>query len=242
MYPVFLIFNSSLASTLLEYRYIRLPYAFDKAKGQNFSGALFPWESAFTGVECCPTWVNLLFKIDFILLKIFAIQKSHFKKAPEGVYEQHISGDIAIATMQYFYATKDKNWLVKFGFPLISSIAEFWASRVVYNESEQMYDIYNVIPPDEDAGIVNNSVYTNAIAKISIGFGVELYEMFGQKYTPLWKDIIQKMKIPFDQKLQIHLEYDGYSGTTIKQADVALLQYPLMVCNLLFPFLTFHFF
>jgi hypothetical protein len=35
------------------------------------------------------------------------------------------------------------------------------------------------------------------------------------------------MKIPFNETLQIHEEYDGYNGHTINQADVVLLQYPL---------------
>ena len=36
------------------------------------------------------------------------------------------------------------------------------------------------------------------------------------------------MKIPFDKQQQIHLEYDGYQKSVIKQADVVLLGYPLL--------------
>ena len=35
------------------------------------------------------------------------------------------------------------------------------------------------------------------------------------------------MYIPFDSDLDIHLEYDTYSGETIKQADVTLMGFPL---------------
>jgi len=36
------------------------------------------------------------------------------------------------------------------------------------------------------------------------------------------------MFIPFDTTKNIHLEYEGYSGTPIKQADVVLIGFPLM--------------
>jgi trehalose/maltose hydrolase-like predicted phosphorylase len=32
--------------------------------------------------------------------------------------------------------------------------------------------------------------------------------------------------VPFDDDLGIHLQYDGYEGVTIKQADVVMLQFP----------------
>ena len=51
-----LILNPGLASNLLKYRYNRLEEAKQKSIYLGFSGALFPWESAFTGVECCPSW------------------------------------------------------------------------------------------------------------------------------------------------------------------------------------------
>jgi len=38
----------------------------------------------------------------------------------------------------------------------------------------------------------------------------------------------KKIKIPEDVVKNIHLEYDGYDGKLIKQADVILLGYPLM--------------
>ena len=61
--------------------------------------------------------------------------------------------------MQYYWATKDRNWLKKFGLPLVSSIAEFWESRVIFNETEQLYNINQVIPPDEQAGNTPNNLF-----------------------------------------------------------------------------------
>jgi trehalose/maltose hydrolase-like predicted phosphorylase len=52
--------------------------------------------------------------------------------------------------------------------------------------------------------------------------------MFDLPVPGEWSDIASHMKWPFDPTLQIHLEYDSYHGQIINQADVVLLQYPLM--------------
>ena len=41
--------------------------------------------------------------------------------------------------------------------PVINGMAEFWESRVLFNASCDCYEILEVVPPDEIAGIVNNS-------------------------------------------------------------------------------------
>jgi trehalose/maltose hydrolase-like predicted phosphorylase len=58
-------------------------------------------------------------------------------------YEYHLENDIALLQYQYYAATQNKTWLETKGWPVISSIAEFWASQVVYNSSTGMYDTYN---------------------------------------------------------------------------------------------------
>lgn len=103
------------------------------------------------------------------------------------------------------------------------------------------YVINGVIPPDEYAVNVNNSVYTNVVAMMSLRFATYarfLYncQILTFKRTllnlppppPLWSDIIRKMRLPIDTSNSIYLEYDGYNGELIKQADVVLLGFPLM--------------
>jgi trehalose/maltose hydrolase-like predicted phosphorylase len=70
---------------------------------------MFPWESAFTGAE---------------------VQYGGGKIGPWGEYEQHISGDIALAARQYWYTTGDKRWLEEVGFPLANGTAAFYAARI----------------------------------------------------------------------------------------------------------------
>lgn len=42
-----------------------------------------------------------------------------------------------------------------------------------------------------------------------------------------WLEIAQRLRVPFDATKNIHLEYDSYNGSMIKQADVVLLGFPL---------------
>eukprot|EP01052_Picozoa_sp_SAG31_P063538 SAG31_NODE_22461_length_525_cov_0.704225_1_plen_71_part_01 len=53
--------------------------------------------------------------------------------ASTGQLEQHITGDIAIAAQQYWYATKNLTWL-KLAYPgLLKETANFWVSRVEWD-------------------------------------------------------------------------------------------------------------
>lgn len=162
-------------------------------------GAMFPWESALTGSEVCPGEIY-------------------------SDYEQHIVGDIAFAVKQLWSASGDQQWLKSQAFPVIQATAEFWANRAVYNDSKNGYVIYNVMPPDEDAEVVNNSAYTNMIAKMNLEFAYEVLP----NASDSWKTIAEHMYVPFDATNNYHPEYDGYRGNEVKQADVILLGFPLM--------------
>jgi hypothetical protein len=84
--------------------------------------------------------------------------------------------------------------------------------------------------------LVNNSIYTNTLASLSI---------FLEKYTSclvketdetFTKNNAQNkarcVHIPFDQKNNINLEFDGFSKTQfITQSDVVFTNYPLMMLS-----------
>eukprot|EP01113_Clastostelium_recurvatum_P039091 TRINITY_DN5929_c0_g1_i2.p1 TRINITY_DN5929_c0_g1~~TRINITY_DN5929_c0_g1_i2.p1 ORF type:complete len:711 (+),score=173.12 TRINITY_DN5929_c0_g1_i2:162-2135(+) len=205
MFPSLALLYQDLASSVLQYRFDRIPGAQAKAKSYTppYAGAMFPWESAFTGQEVCPS------------------------SAPTGQLEQHISGDIAYAVRLYWFLSGDDAWMKSVGWPIVQGVAEFYTSRVVYNATSRLYSINGVIPPDEYAVNVNNSVYTNVVAVYSLQFATQVANHFQQPADPKWSEIASSMIIPFDTKQQIHPEFEGYHGQTIKQADVVLLGYPL---------------
>eukprot|EP01121_Diplochlamys_sp_Union-15-3_P009573 TRINITY_DN2608_c0_g1_i2.p1 TRINITY_DN2608_c0_g1~~TRINITY_DN2608_c0_g1_i2.p1 ORF type:complete len:415 (+),score=76.41 TRINITY_DN2608_c0_g1_i2:115-1245(+) len=204
MYPGILILHPDIAEGgMLKYRFDRTQGASLKAKSYNkgYQGFMFPWESAFSGQETCPT------------------------SAATGQLEQHITGDIAFAIKQYWDLTKDINWLKSEGFPVLYGISQFWASRVV--KSGDLYEINGVIPPDEYAVNIDNSVFTNVVAGMALNFTVQCGALLNFSTPSQWTEIASNIKIPIDSKNNIHLEYDGYNGGTIKQADVVLLGFPL---------------
>ncbi len=56
MFPSLLVLHPEIAKSLVEYRYQRLEAARRNAFSHGYKGAMFPWESADTGVEETPVW------------------------------------------------------------------------------------------------------------------------------------------------------------------------------------------
>lgn len=166
---------------------------------------MFPWESSFSGGEVCP------------------------EPDPYSKYEHHVVGDVGFAAQQYWMATHDSDWFKTRGKFLIRGVADFWASRVTFDKAKDSYVINHVQGPDEYHYNVNNSAYTNVIAKINLEFAVRIFGLFGLPVDPTWSQIAVKMYIPVDTVKNYHPEFDGYKPkTVVKQADVILLGYPLM--------------
>jgi trehalose/maltose hydrolase-like predicted phosphorylase len=88
------------------------------------------------------------------------------------------------------------------------------------------YDINEVMGPDEYHFPVNNSVYTNVAAAETLRIATRAAKVIGMPADPEWDRVADGLRIPFDENRGIHLQYDGYQGETIKQADVVMLQYP----------------
>lgn len=64
---------------------------------------------------------------------------------PATELEQHVTGDIAFAFWQYHHMTHDEDFM-KSAEDLIIQIANFWESRVVYNETKELYEIHGKEP------------------------------------------------------------------------------------------------
>ena len=72
-----------------------------------------------------------------------------------------------------------------------------------------MIDVTDVMPPDEPADIVNNSVYTNAIAQLSLAAPQYIFSLLNKSETH-WKHFADNIYIPFDTANKYHPEYEGY--------------------------------
>jgi trehalose/maltose hydrolase-like predicted phosphorylase len=201
MYPALLVMQPQMAKSLVEYRFQRLEAARRNAFSKGFKGAMFPWESAETGVEETPVW------------------------ALSGPFEQHITACVAIAAWNYFAVTQDKLWLQEKGWPILKETADFWSSRVE-RKGPGKYEINNVVAADEWAENVDNNAFTNAAAKANLQFAAKAAEVLGLKANADWA--LVAANIPVLQFADgTTKEHATYNGEGIKQADVNLLSYPL---------------
>ncbi|PSR54738.1 glycosyl hydrolase family 65 [Adhaeribacter arboris] len=201
MYPALLVMHPELGKSMVEYRFQRLEAAKRNAFSKGFKGAMFPWESADTGVEETPVW------------------------ALSGPFEHHITADVALAAWNYYLVTQDKQWLREKGWPILKETADFWASRVERNGPGK-YDIKNVVAADEWAENVDNNAFTNAAAKANLQYSTQAAQLLGLTPNPDWLHVAQNIPI-LKMENGVTREHATYKGEGIKQADVNLLAYPL---------------
>ena len=57
--------------------------------------------------------------------------------------EYHYNNDIALAVYQQYASSQNRTFLETKGWPIVRSVAEFWAAHVVYNETTLRYDTFN---------------------------------------------------------------------------------------------------
>ncbi|MBK0378412.1 glycoside hydrolase family 65 protein [Mucilaginibacter segetis] len=201
MFPAMLVLHPEIARSMIEYRYERLDAARKNAFSHGYKGAMFPWESADSGVEETPVW------------------------ALSGPFEHHISADVALAAWKYYCVTQDKDWLREKGWPILSATADFWASRVERNGPGH-FDIKNVVAADEWAENIDNNAFTNAAAKANLMNATAAANILGLKPDSDWAVVAQNIPI-LKMANGVTSEFASYKGEGIKQADVNLLAYPL---------------
>jgi trehalose/maltose hydrolase-like predicted phosphorylase len=201
MFPGLLVLHPDIAKSFLEYRYLRLAEAKQNAFSHGYKGAMFPWESADSGVEETPVW------------------------ALSGPFEHHITACVALAAWQYYCVTQDKDWLREKGWPILSACADFWASRVERNGAGH-YDIKNVVAADEWAEGIDNDAFTNAAAIANLQNAAAAAKILNLNADSDWATVAQNiplLKLPNG----VTKEFETYKGEGIKQADANLLAYPL---------------
>ena len=67
-----------------------------------------------------------------------------------------------------------------------------------------------MIPPDEYVEHANNSVYTNAVAKLSLSLPKKAFDLLKKKKMDRWQVFADQIYIPYDTVRKYHPEYDGY--------------------------------
>lgn len=210
--PFFMFTSPIIANSMLIYRARRLRQAKEIAKERGYKGAMFPWESAFSGYEETPPWAR---NLDGSIIKIHTHEM-----------EFHITADIAYSVYRYYIATDDEDFMIHYGYELLFETARFWASAIIYDKKKKRFELRHVIGPDEFHEGVDNNAYTNMLARwnVLVAYGMYaklkkrnpwLFSMLTRKLDlkekeiRYWKEIVYKMR-PNMTKNRIMEQYDGF--------------------------------
>lgn len=195
--------NKKVARNLLTYRYNHLEKAIENARKLGFvnGAALYPMVT-MNGEECHNEW-EITFE------------------------EIHRNGAIAFAIYNYYRFTSDYTYIPEMGLEVLIGIARFWHQRATFSTQKNKYVILGVTGPNEYENNVNNNFYTNYIAKWCINYTLQELQKVKDGYpddyhriigvtklseneTEDWAKVAKKMYFPFDEKLGIYLQQDGF--------------------------------
>lgn len=221
--PFFIYSQPEAARNMLLYRYRRLPAARENAARLGYAGALWPWESASSGLDETPDWwVNF----DGSKIPVHNREREH-----------HIAGDVIYALANYYRVTHDESFMIQHGAEMVFETARFWASRVTLNEATGEYEIRKVIGPNEFQESVNNNAYTNYLARWTLEYAADLHARLGETHASAlgeltakldlksaevvtWREVASKIAFTLGQGGLIE-EFDGY----LKRQDVVIQEW-----------------
>ncbi|MBC1331778.1 glycoside hydrolase family 65 protein [Listeria booriae] len=183
--PFHLYNHPEKARKLLRYRYLHLEQARDKAAKNGYQGALFPWESAFSGEEETPEFAAI------------NVRTGKRQKVASAIAEHHIVADVAHAVVSYYEASQDELFMENEGLKILQDTARFWLSRAVLRDGK--YVILDVIGPDEYTEHVDNNAYTNYLAHENVYQTLRFMSKYGQKHTAFYdlcEAFLRKIYLP----------------------------------------------
>lgn len=228
--PFFTYTNPDTSRRLLEYRYMTLDKARERARQMSHqSGVLFPWRT-INGEEC----------------------SAYF---PGGTAQYHINADVAFAVKRYMEATDDEEFLVKFGAEILFETARLWEDLGEYIPAKGNKLCINCVTgPDEYTAIVNNNCYTNLMARENLLIACEIAELMKMKYPKecsllsdkiglsdqeisRWKSAAENMYVPYDHDIKIFMQDDSFldkipwdfSNTPADKYPLLLHYHPLVI-------------
>jgi hypothetical glycosyl hydrolase len=187
-----------------------LEQAKEKAQLNGYEGALFPWESAFSGEEETPEFAAI------------NIRTGIRQKVASAIAEHHIVADIAFAVVKYFENTKDEDFMKKEGLSLLKETSRFWLSRAV--EEDGQFSIKDVIGPDEYTEHIDNNAYTNYMAYFNVKQTLFFMGKYGDQDGELIErgnDFLNRLYLPVPNKGGIIPQDD----TFLNKPEIDLAKY-----------------
>jgi len=226
----FLIYTSPrIAENLLRFRHSMLDQARERAAELHQKGALFPWRT-ITGEEASAYYAA-------------------------GTAQYHINADIMYALKKYVDVTGDLDLLEIEGVEMLVETARMWADLGFFSERlDGQFSIHAVTGPDEYTTVVDDSLFTNAMARLNLRYAADSVEWLREhrprKYRALvhrtdldlseieeWRRIAKAMYLPYDEAKGIHIQDADFlehpkwdfEGTPIEDYPLLLHYHPLTI-------------
>jgi alpha,alpha-trehalose phosphorylase len=191
--PVLTFTQPRVVADALRWRHSTLDAAKARAEQLGLAGAAFPWRT-ISGDECSGYW-------------------------PAGTAAFHIGADIAHAVVRYLYATEDEEFARDYGLELLVQTARLWRS-LGHHDAQGRFRIDGVTGPDEYSAVADDNVYTNLMAQQNLRAAADLAERHHEQAehlgvtdeeTASWRDAAADMYIPYDERLQVHPQSEGFT-------------------------------
>ncbi len=122
-------------------------------------------------------------------------------------------------------AASSDSRLANQAWPVLEGTADFWASRATPTAGGG-YAINHIEGPDEHHFDVDNEVYSNVSAITDLRLATRAAALVGKPANPAWAKVADGLPVLLDPATNVRPEFEGYTGDTIKQADVVMLTYP----------------
>jgi trehalose/maltose hydrolase-like predicted phosphorylase len=199
------------AADVIRWRHSTLDLAKEHAARLGLRGAAFPWRT-IRGEECSGYW-------------------------PAGTAAFHVNADIADAVERYRLVTGDDSVEKTGGLEVLVETARMWIS-LGHHDSEGAWHIDGVTGPDEYSAIADDNVFTNLMAARNLvaaadacvrhpalarEFGVTLEE------AAAWRDAANAVHVPYDEKLRVHPQSEGYTRHETWDFEAYRDRYPLLL-------------
>lgn len=178
--PFYIYTFPDIGRTTPMFRYRNLPAAREIARGLNYPGARYPWQSAFNGEETCTLWQY-------------------------ADHQVHITADVAIGVWHYYAASGDLDFLFDYGAEILVETARYWTARVDKVPGLPGYQIFGVMGPDEYKPLTNNNAYTNFTARFNIDIALKVIGMMKKQAPEKYQQLVQRIDLK-EEELLLFLE------------------------------------
>jgi maltose phosphorylase len=217
--PFYIFNNPQAAKHLLEFRYLTLSEAMDRAKDLDCEGAFYPI-ATITGSECCTLWQHASLQLQ-------------------------ASTAVAYGYWHYENITGDNQFIFEKGLPILIEVSRMLASRGDWSGDGSRYGFYGVMGPDEFQMMVNHNCYTNYMGKKTLEYTLdvlkrcsemapEIYDAMirdrglTEKETEKFRMIAENMYIPYQEETGIFEQHEGYFNLPHIDIDqISMEEFPL---------------